>query len=73
MDLLLRTYTSMLLVATRLGQRVTRDERGQTALEYVGIMLIVAAIVAAIAGSGLIGNVTNWISQAVQNFSTAPS
>lgn len=73
MDLLLRTYASMLMMATHVGRRVSRDERGQTALEYVAILLIGAAIVAAIAGSGLVSTVTGWVADAVASFSTPAS
>ncbi|GAB6899776.1 hypothetical protein [Kineosporia succinea] len=51
-----------------LGHRVRRrDDRGQTAAEYMGIVVIVAIIIVAIATSGIgttiAGNITTKISQ----------
>ncbi|MFE9791726.1 hypothetical protein ACFYRL_08280 [Streptomyces goshikiensis] len=43
------------------------DDSGQTAFEYLGIILVVVVIIGAIVGSGIGTAITNRISQAVEN------
>ncbi len=52
---MLSTFVYLRSVLTGLGDRLERlsDERGQTAAEYVGILVVVAAILGAIFGLGL--------------------
>ena len=42
-----------------------RDERGQTAAEYLGIVVVVAAIIAAIVGAGLDDKIANALGKAI--------
>ena len=54
-----------------------RDRRGQTAAEYMGILLIVAVIIGAIFSSGLGGKISNLIGEMIDHISsgdkTAPA
>ncbi|THA84925.1 hypothetical protein [Streptomyces sp. A0592] len=50
---------------TRLRKRHARLDRGQTAFEYLGIILVVIVIVGAIVGSGIGSEITKRIKQAV--------
>ncbi len=47
--------------------RRMRDERGQTATEYVGIILVVVAIIGAIVASGIGSQITGKITQAINS------
>ena len=42
-----------------------REERGQTAAEYLGIVVVVAAIIAAIVGAGLDDKIANALGKAI--------
>ncbi|KOV18225.1 MULTISPECIES: hypothetical protein [Streptomyces] len=50
---------------TRLRKRHATLDRGQTAFEYLGIILVVIVIVGAIVGSGVGSEITKRIKQAV--------
>ncbi|MER6448537.1 hypothetical protein [Streptomyces venezuelae] len=50
---------------TRLRKRHANPDRGQTAFEYLGIILVVIVIVGAIVGSGVGSEITKRIKQAV--------
>ncbi|MFD5622723.1 hypothetical protein [Streptomyces yangpuensis] len=50
---------------TRLRKRHAQQDRGQTAFEYLGIILVVIVIVGAIVGSGVGSEITKRIKQAV--------
>ncbi|KJK45137.1 MULTISPECIES: hypothetical protein [unclassified Streptomyces] len=50
---------------TRLRSRHAQRDRGQTAFEYLGIILVVIVIVGAIVGSGVGSEITKRIKQAV--------
>ncbi|MFD4865914.1 hypothetical protein [Streptomyces sp. NPDC058412] len=50
---------------TSLRKRHTHPDRGQTAFEYLGIILVVIVIVGAIVGSGVGSEITKRIKQAV--------
>ncbi|WP_328788975.1 MULTISPECIES: hypothetical protein [unclassified Streptomyces] len=52
---------------TRLRKRHTHHDRGQTAFEYLGIILVVIVIVGAIVGSGVGSEITKRIKEAVGN------
>ncbi len=52
---------------TRLRKRHTNLDRGQTAFEYLGIILVVVVIVGAIVGSGIGSEITKRIKEAVTN------
>ncbi|MFB0628243.1 hypothetical protein [Streptomyces sp. AB3(2024)] len=51
----------------RLRKRYANPDRGQTAFEYLGIILVVIVIIGAIVGSGIGTAITNRISQAVED------
>lgn len=55
------------------GQRFlqrARDERGQTAAEYMGILLLVAVIIAAVVVSGIPGQIKGAIEGIITDIST---
>ncbi|MDX6761097.1 hypothetical protein SIN09_17095 [Streptomyces sp. F8] len=52
---------------TRLRRRHAQQDRGQTAFEYLGIILVVIVIVGAIVGSGVGTEITTRIKQAVKD------
>jgi pilus assembly protein Flp/PilA len=47
-----------------------RDQRGQTAAEYMGILLIVAVIIGAIATSGVGGKISDLIGNMIDSISS---
>ncbi|MGZ9933044.1 hypothetical protein ACXNSR_24590 [Streptomyces sp. NC-S4] len=50
---------------TRLRKRHTNPDRGQTAFEYLGIILVVVVIIGAIIGTGIGQAITTKITAAV--------
>ncbi|MET9659419.1 hypothetical protein [Streptomyces sp. NPDC006510] len=50
---------------TRIQKRYANMDRGQTAFEYLGIILVVVAIIGAIAASGIGGSISSKISKLV--------
>jgi pilus assembly protein Flp/PilA len=46
-----------------------REARGQTAAEYVGVLLVVSAIVAAVATTGIGHDITDKLSDLVRDVS----
>ncbi|MGW2840531.1 hypothetical protein ACWCWD_22405 [Streptomyces sp. NPDC001493] len=48
-------------------KRYAAKDRGQTAFEYLGIILVVVAIIGAILGTGIGGDISERITQLVQN------
>jgi hypothetical protein len=55
-DLLLRAYVNLAVTARVLRDRL-RNEIGQTSAEYVGILVIVGAIIVALVAAGIPGRV----------------
>jgi DNA/RNA non-specific endonuclease/Bacterial TSP3 repeat len=51
---------------------MVRDERGQTAAEYMGVLLLVALIIGAIVGTGVAGAVADGVSRAVCTIAQQP-
>ncbi|MFE3762878.1 hypothetical protein ACFXPI_14065 [Streptomyces sp. NPDC059104] len=51
----------------RIRKRYANPDRGQTAFEYLGIILVVVVIIGAIVGSGIGGEITSRIKDAVKN------
>ncbi|MFF2192633.1 hypothetical protein [Streptomyces sp. NPDC058157] len=51
---------------SRLRKRYSNPDRGQTAFEYLGIILVVVVIIGAIVGSGIGTAITNKIAKAVE-------
>ncbi|MFE9636517.1 hypothetical protein [Streptomyces sp. NPDC006463] len=54
---------------TRIRRRYAGLDRGQTAFEYLGIILVVIVIIGAIVGTGIGTAITNKISKAVEDIS----
>ncbi|MFD7915755.1 hypothetical protein ACFV30_34455 [Streptomyces sp. NPDC059752] len=52
---------------TRLRKRHAHHDRGQTAFEYLGIILVVVVIIGAIVGTGIGQEITNKIKTAINN------
>ncbi|WUG91210.1 hypothetical protein OHU74_23075 [Streptomyces sp. NBC_00454] len=52
---------------TRTRKRYAATDRGQTAFEYLGIILVVVVIIGAIVGSGVGSEITTRIKDAVKN------
>ncbi|MFB7172898.1 hypothetical protein ACFCYM_19010 [Streptomyces sp. NPDC056254] len=52
---------------TRLRSRHAQRDRGQTAFEYLGIILVVVVIIGAIVGTGIGQEITTKIKTAVNN------
>jgi len=70
---LLALTTLLTRTTDRIRTRLT-DDRGQTAAEYMGIIVVVAVILAAIAATGLGESISGYISDAIDNvFSDAGS
>jgi pilus assembly protein Flp/PilA len=53
LELYITLHTLAYTTVDRARSRMVNDDRGQTAAEYLGIIVVVVAIVAAITGSGL--------------------
>lgn len=50
---------------TRIQKRYANMDRGQTAFEYLGIILVVVAIIGAIAASGIGGDISKKVRELV--------
>ncbi len=46
MDFVLRSYVFLTMLPTTLVDRLHREDRGQTAAEYLGVILVIAALIA---------------------------
>ncbi|MER5727844.1 hypothetical protein ABT084_05710 [Streptomyces sp. NPDC002138] len=58
---------------TKLRKRYETRDRGQTAFEYLGIILVVVVIIGAIVGSGIGTAITNKIAKAVESIKAGGS
>ncbi|WP_340385140.1 hypothetical protein U5640_16050 [Streptomyces sp. SS7] len=58
-DLLLKTVIAAMVRVTEAVRRRTADDRGQTAVEYLGIIAVVVAIVVLIANTNLGATIVN--------------
>jgi Flp pilus assembly pilin Flp len=63
-DQCIDAYVVAKSVLHTMGERA-RDARGQTAAEYMGVLLVVSVIIAAVAGSGVGSDILNRISALV--------
>jgi Flp pilus assembly pilin Flp len=62
------TYLTALLQNAFKGARERlRGESGQTAAEYLGVLVLIAAILAAVASTGIGGKLTNLIEEAIDD------
>jgi Flp pilus assembly pilin Flp len=48
-----------------LASKVRRDEKGQTAAEYLGIVVVVALVIATVVGSGIDEAISGGLAQKV--------
>lgn len=48
-------------------ERLRREQSGQDLIEYGGILILVAAIIAALLASGIVGDVATFVKNAVNN------
>jgi len=51
----------------RAAERLRREQRGQDLIEYGGILILVAAIIAALFAIGIPGDIKTFVSTAVNN------
>ncbi|MBB4983321.1 Flp family type IVb pilin [Streptomyces nymphaeiformis] len=63
-DAMLRLFTRVKVGAT---SRLLRGDRGQTAVEYLGIIVVVVAIVVAITGTDIGTSIMNAIRQKISD------
>lgn len=71
MDLAIRTYAYLVVTATNLKDRLTDEDRGQTAVEYILVLALVALIVLALTQSTIVSQAGTRITQAVTELFTA--
>jgi Flp pilus assembly pilin Flp len=64
LELAVRTQFAVDGAAERLAERM-RDDEGQTAIEYAGILAFVGVIFAALFKAHVVSAVTHWASQVV--------
>jgi Flp pilus assembly pilin Flp len=66
-DLILRTAVATRLCLSSLAARLVSDERGQDAIEYVGVLAIVAVIIGVViaVASGLNHPITSGVSKEI--------
>lgn len=51
----------------RATERLRRDQRGQDLVEYAGILILVAAIIAALFSLGIVSDIATFVKTAVNN------
>jgi Flp pilus assembly pilin Flp len=51
----------------RAAERLGREQRGQDLIEYGGILILVAAIITALFAIGIPGDISKFVSSAVNN------
>ncbi|MET9482651.1 hypothetical protein [Streptomyces sp. NPDC006638] len=56
------TWTNTAITAMK-----RRGDKGQGAVEYVGVIVLVALIIAALVGSGVAGTIANGLAKQVNN------
>ena len=64
-ELHVRTTTAL----HALAERLRSEDRGQTAAEYLGVLVVVSVIIAAVAGTGVGDDIKNWIHDVVEKIS----
>ncbi len=67
--LAIRTWVALSGAGHALAERA-REQRGQTAAEYMGILLVVAVIIGAIATSGIGGKISGLIGSMIDSVSS---
>ena len=68
LELYVRATTAM----QALGERA-REERGQTAAEYLGVLVVVSVIIAAVVSTGVGDDIKGWIHDVVEKISKGDS
>ncbi len=53
--------------ARRAADRLANEQRGQDLIEYGGILILIAAIIAALFAIGIPGDIKTFVSSAVNN------
>ncbi len=66
LELTVRTQNALAEFGQRVATRAA-EQRGQTAAEYLGIVVVVAAIIAAIVGAGLDDKIAKALSSAIDS------
>ncbi len=66
-DLMLRTAVTARIFIAGLAARLAEDERGQDAIEYVGVLAVVAVIIGVVitVASGLAKPITSGVSKEI--------
>lgn len=73
MNLAIRTYAFLAVTVADLKSRLTED-RGQTAVEYILVLVLVGAIIVALFGAGVVGRATTAIQNAIADlFDSTPT
>jgi Flp pilus assembly pilin Flp len=65
----IQTLFGVRRAGTALAQRA-KDPRGQTAAEYMGVLLLVALIIVAVVGTGVAGKIAGAVSGAVDQITS---
>jgi Flp pilus assembly pilin Flp len=65
-DLTIRAYVAM----QSLKQRLVEEQEGQTAVEYAGILALLATIFVALFGMGLAGDIKGVVEDAIREITT---
>ena len=61
------TFVTLISAGKGVAERVKDEARGQTAAEYMGVLLLIAVIITAIVGSGMGGEVAKALKSKVQD------
>lgn len=69
LDLTVRTENFMRDMVDSLAARM-RDERGQTAAEYLGVLVVVSVIIAAVSQTTVGDDIKGWITETIRKIST---
>ena len=67
-DLAIRTWVALSGAGHALAERA-REQRGQTAAEYMGILLIVALIIGALVSLDVDGKISGYVGDFIDNIS----
>jgi Flp pilus assembly pilin Flp len=68
-----RSWVCLLTITDRITARLKNSEHGQSAVEYIGILALVALIVLALSQSQVVSRAATAITNAVRDLFTAPS
>jgi hypothetical protein len=71
-DACIATFVTLMTAGKGLAERVKDETRGQTAAEYMGVLLLIAAIIAAVVGSGIGDDIAGFLHDKVKKISDTP-